>query len=185
MQTDNIGIDYGRGMANVDHNNGIHYGVINEREVLQAWADESSPEYVYTCPYCGQEHPQAFVDYLQVGKYKYCQNKKCHKRLTENDFLNIEPSNYTIDNEEYKATCEDDGDIFITQSPYYTTCQYCSPCAPGAGYIMNTVDGGVKAYCFGHDWFEDGKAPYPVYSVETGELVEPNAKQKEEGKSNG
>jgi len=27
-------------------------------------------------------------------------------------------------------------------------------------------------YCFGHDWFEDGKAPYPVYSVETGELVE-------------
>lgn len=32
-----------------------------------------------------------------------------------------------------------------------------------------------RAYCLGHDWFDDGKAPYPVFSVETGKLVEPSA----------
>lgn len=30
---------------------------------------------------------------------------------------------------------------------------------------------GVMTYCFNHDWFDSGKAPYPVYSVKTGELV--------------
>jgi hypothetical protein len=34
-------------------------------------------------------------------------------------------------------------------------------------------DHGVpKAYCLGHDWFDDGRAPYPVYSVETGEWMQ-------------
>jgi len=99
--------------------------------------------------------------------------------------------------------CGDDTDIFITKSPYYTHAQYCSPCAPGAVCLMNyfinswensgtgekginnpyeypddyklkAADAGFpKGYCFGHDWFESGKAPYPVYSVETGEIVSP------------
>jgi len=60
-----------------------------------------------------------------------------------------------------------DTDIFITKSPYYTLCNFCSPCAPGAGYIMEQNKNGVKAYCFGHDWFDDGKAPYKVYNVKT------------------
>jgi len=30
---------------------------------------------------------------------------------------------------------------------------------------------GVKTYCLGADWFENERAPYPVYSVATGELV--------------
>ena len=64
-------------------------------------------------------------------------------------------------------------DIFITKSPYYTTCTFCSPCAPNAGDLSHPVDGGVKAYCFGHDWFEEGKAPYPVFSVKTGEEILP------------
>ena len=33
------------------------------------------------------------------------------------------------------------------------------------------ADRGAKTYCLGHDWFEDGKAPYLVYSVETGKEV--------------
>ena len=28
-----------------------------------------------------------------------------------------------------------------------------------------------RAYCLGHDWFDDNKAPYPVYSVETGREI--------------
>ena len=88
-----------------------------------------------------------------------------------NEFDCVEPLGFVLDDGEYRAECGEDGDIFITKSPYYTLCQFCSPCAPGAGYVMNTVNDGVKAYCFGHDFFDDGKAPYPVYSVKTNELA--------------
>ncbi len=67
---------------------------------------------------------------------------------------------------EYKATQSgDDSDIFILKSPYYTRAQFCSPCAPGACYLTNPCEDGERAYCFGHDWFDDGKAPYPVFLV--------------------
>jgi len=84
-----------------------------------------------------------------------------------------EPIGFTYDSDGYKAYAGDDGDIFILKSPYYTKCQFCSPCAPGAGYLMHFMDNGIKTYCFGHDWFEEGKAPYPVYSVETGKVILP------------
>jgi hypothetical protein len=60
----------------------------------------------------------------------------------------------------------------VLKSPYYTYANYCSPCVPGAGNLDDIVEGEVKTYCFGHDWFEEEKAPYPVYSVATGELIE-------------
>ena len=75
-----------------------------------------------------------------------------------------EPISWYIDNQEYKAIqSRDDSDIFILKSPYYTLCDFCSPCAPGAGYL--TTPGNIMAYCFGHDCFESNKAPYPVYRV--------------------
>lgn len=88
-----------------------------------------------------------------------------------------EPIAWTLNKEGYQAEHGEDCDIFITKSPYFTYAQFCSPCAPGACYLLNPCDSGPRAYCFGHDWFQTGIAPYPVYSVETGELVE--AKQKE------
>lgn len=54
---------------------------------------------------------------------------------------------------------------------YGTFAQFCSPCVPGAG--DSPLADGVKTYCLGHGWFEDGKAPYAVYSVATGELISP------------
>jgi hypothetical protein len=54
------------------------------------------------------------------------------------------------------------------------TCAEVAPKSYGqafASYAEN--DGFAKGYCFGHDWFEGGKAPYPVFSVKTGELVLP------------
>jgi hypothetical protein len=131
----NAGIDYGRGLTNIDTETGIRYGVISQNEVLQAWADSSEP------------------DYWDV----------------EDEFA--EPLSYTLDDGEYKAICGDDGDIFIIKSPFYTLCRFCSPCAPGAGYLMNPDDDGIKAYCFGRDWFDDEQAPYKVFSVETGKEV--------------
>lgn len=45
-------------------------------------------------------------------------------------------------------------------------CEHCQ----GTGYTPHAPN---KCYCLGHDYFEGGKAPYPVYSVATGELVNP------------
>lgn len=80
--------------------------------------------------------------------------------------------------------------VMVLSSPYFTYAQLCSPCVPGACNLdkpMITPPDGIyggdgferdwqrlknnRCYCLGHDWFEDGRAPYPVYSVETGELV--------------
>ena len=140
----NAGIDYGRGLTNIDTETGIRYGVISQNEVLQAWADSSEPDYGET------------------------------EGMTDEDLEFAEPLFYIFSDEEYSATCGDDGDIFIYKSPFYTLCRFCSPCAPGAGYLMSPDDNGIKAYCFGHDWFEDEQAPYKVYDVKTGMEVKAN-----------
>jgi len=35
------------------------------------------------------------------------------------------------------------------------------------GNLDTYIKDGVKTYALGHDWFENEKAPYPLYSVET------------------
>jgi hypothetical protein len=165
------GIDYSMGMSNVDRKTGIHYGVISQNEVLQAWADDSEPQYPdLECPICG----------CSVLIENNC--PKCNYDLV-GEFDDIEPSAYVVDDGEYQATCGDDGDIFIVKSPYYTKCKFCSPCAPGAGYLMSPNDDGIKAYCFNHDWFESGIAPYPVYCVATDKLIEPKKEETSNGRS--
>ena len=142
METDYKGIDYGRGVTNIDAETGIRYGVIPMNAVLQAWADSAEPNY-------GEEV------------------------LDREDLDGVEPYSYDYEGDGYIANQSDDNDIFITKSPYYTYAQYCSPCAPGACYLLNPCKDGERAYCFGHDWFEDGKAPYPVFDVKTGHVVNP------------
>jgi len=133
------GLDYSLGLSNVDHPTGIHYGVIHANEVCQAWSDSSEPEY---------PDPELDEDGEEI----------------EDDL--IEPLAFTYDDDGYRCSqSADDPDIFILRSPYYTRCAFCSPCAPGAGYLMSPRPAGIKTYCFGHDWFDEGKAPYPVYRV--------------------
>jgi hypothetical protein len=192
MGTDYAGIDYGRGISNVSET-GIRYGVIAHHKVGSAWYEDSEPWYVYSCPDCGAEFNNE------------CPEKcSCDHEFEGSDFDMLDPISFYIDDEEYTAQCgNDEVDIFITKSPYFTYAQFCSPCAPGAGYLMSpfvnkwensgTGQSGImkpeeypedyktkaenagfpKVYCFGHDWFEEGKAPYPVFSVETGEIVLP------------
>jgi hypothetical protein len=162
-----IGIDYGAGKTNIDTENNIRYGVINVNEVVQDFYDSATPIDSNACPYCGNTPKSG----NNIHEMKRCPS--CYHALEENDFWDNEPIGWKINDGEYIAEISsDDTDIFILKSPYFTYCQYCSPCAPGAGYIMNTVKNGVKTYCFGHDFFDDEKAPYPVYSVETWELIE-------------
>jgi hypothetical protein len=185
MKTDYAGIDYSLGQANVDEK-GYHFGVVSQHEVLQAWADSSEAE--YGKPLC----PDCFNDLDETSEYSvndkpvfdekgneiedeyYC--SVCDKGVDENDpdIWSDEPLNFYYNEDGYQAEqTYGDTDIFITKSPYYTWAQYCSPCAPGAGYLMSWMDkgNGIKTYCFGHDWFENEKAPYPVYRVDNDEEV--------------
>ena len=142
--TDYKGIDYGCGKANIDKNN-IRYGIISQNECLEAWCDTAKPDY-------GPDREE----------------------WTEEEWVFAEVISYYIDDDEYCAESDEYGDIMIMRSPYFTYAQFCSPCVPGACYLINFLsepEENNRAYCFGHDWFEDGIAPYPVYSVKTGKLI--------------
>lgn len=93
---------------------------------------------------------------------------------------------HNLDDGEYKAhQGNDDCDVFVLKSPYYTRAQFCSPCAPGAAYLRNPCEDGPKAYCFAPDWFrpwdddqvtgeycgEKTSCPYPVWTVDGDELI--------------
>lgn len=160
------GLDYAFGKANVDATTGIRYGVLNQGEILQAWVDASEPIYTNDCPYCGA----ALDDCVIEGET--C--PECDAELASGDFDDAVCLGFELDDNEYKATCGEDGDIFIMKSPYYTLCGYCSPCAPGAGDLSAPMDNGIRAYCFGHDWFEGGKAPYRVFRVDDDTEVFPD-----------
>ena len=154
--------------SNKDVTTGIRYGVIPQNDVLQSWADSSEAQYAYHCPYCGSGP-------LKRG-YEAKRCPDCYKKIKESDWDIIEPVFYTYEQDGYVCESDSYGDIFVCKSPYYTYAQFCSPCAPGAGDLNSELEDKIpdnKAYCFGHDWFEDGKAPYTVYSVETNEVVLP------------
>jgi hypothetical protein len=156
--------------ANRDNDAGIRYGVISMNAVCQAWGDSSEPEYGNYCPHCGNE-PESGND---IHEMKRC--PLCYKKLGETDFYEEEPIAWKIDDGEYKAESDSNGDIFIFQSPYYTYAQFCSPCAPGACHLNNPLESPIednKCYCFGHDFFDEEKAPYTVYSVETNKVINP------------
>jgi len=148
------GIDYAHGMANVHPETGIRYGVISQNLVLQAWADDSEPEYP-----CGE-----------------CDAWDSNNDCCNDDGFDCEPIAWNYQADGYKATCGSDGDIFVMQSPFYTFAQFCSPCAPGACYLANPVspsNDGNKCYCFGEDWFDSDyePCPYPIWRVKDNVLV--------------
>lgn len=187
-KTSYAGIDYGYGITNIDRETGIRFGVINQNHVGQAWFDEADADYgPPTCPKCGREadKPEEFGETFANGvPTDYAQEAhecneyvcvECKYFFGSESAFGDSPIGFYLD-EGIQAHCGDDGDILVTRSPYFTYAQYCSPCAPGACDLVNPLDEPCeanRAYCFGHDWFQKGVAPYPVYSVETGELIEP------------
>lgn len=192
MSTDNPGIDYGMGTTNIDPTTGIRFGVISQNAVLQSWCDSAEPDYgAPHCPKCGNEAtdpesrwedcstipPDEDVnrDDYEIAPHS-CGDYACDdcKYLFDGDeAFGDEPNGYTLQDGEYTASAGTDGDIFILQSPYYTHAQFCSPCAPGAGYLENPCPDGPKTYCFGLDWFDASiePCPYPIYRVDTGECI--------------
>ena len=113
--TSNEGINYsgfGNGhVTNRDVQTGIRYGIISVHSVIEMWMERAEGH--YPCEDCedGDEECEADGWLCRATAWK-------------------------IEDEEYHAfQSEDDTDIFVTKSPYFTYAQFCSPCAPGACHL--------------------------------------------------
>jgi len=174
------GIDYSLGLANVDKETGIRYGVIFQNSIKPDCTESFESDYGEpTCGKCGNPAVEindalldrnAIEDWDRNGQDYAC--VPCKRTFWSHEAFSDEPLGWNYSGQGYKLRDCLDNDIFVLKSPYYTLAQFCSPCVPGAGNLDTPCEDGPKTYCLGHDWFEEQKAPYPVYSVETGELVE-------------
>jgi hypothetical protein len=193
------GLDYGMGQTNIDHANGIRYGVISANgDILQAWADSSEPDYGDpTCPKCGNEarfrsvEPADGAQAPDTDDYDQADHEcpdyvcdSCRYMFGGESAYGDEPIGFTLNDREYSAESCLDSDVMITRSPFYTFARFCSPCVPGAGDLNNPDPDGIKAYCFGPDWYADDNGdeyvPFPIYSVADDTLVAAATVQPEE-----
>lgn len=189
MSTEYAGIDYGLGKSNINKETGIRFGVISQNSVGNAWHEDAEADYGPPhCPKCGNQasKPEEFGETFANGR----PDDYTHETYDSDDFVCVdckhffgpenafgdEPVGFYYDDQGYKLGDCLDNDIIVILSPYYTYAQFCSPCVPGACNLDSPLTDPMpnnKCYCLGHEWFEESKAPYPVYSVETNWLVEP------------
>ena len=165
------GIDYSGGFANRDKE-GFHYGVIKCYNLASWIWDEVQGEYDIYCPQCGE-----LVDESQPVDCEKCSH--CGSSHPDYQFSDEPRIQYIQDKEdtpeETYAVVDSDGDFFVMKSPYYTRSMYCSPCAPGAGDLMNPCPNGPRTLCLGPEWLAEhfeGRLPYPIYRKDTNELVQ-------------
>lgn len=142
-----MSIDYGYGLTNINHETGIRYGVISQRDVVEAWGDAVA---IFPCDACDCEKDE-------------------NGELIDGRNCDAEPIGWEYDHGGYHAMdCLDSDVIVVIRSPFYTHAPLCSPCLPGAGNLNGATDDSTfEAYCFGHDWFPSGVAPYRVFGVIT------------------
>lgn len=128
------------------------------------------------CPECAGQMEE--VEFKQHHD-RWCNDYVCHAcklLFSSEDAFPEEPVGYHIDCAEVKAIDCLDTDWMVTDSKFITRAQYCSPCVPQAGNLDAPCLTGPITLCFGHQWFEKGKAPYPVvsrdaYNLSQGEII--------------
>jgi len=152
-----IGIDYGMGIANVDHETGIRYGVISEGSLDDWVSAEAEPVYDQFCPHC--EHVFGEDDQPGEGEEHEYLCPHCDKEFDNDDSWGEDAIDWEYDlGEGVKAEHTSLG-IYVVSSPYVMRCAFCSPCAPGAGDLDAPRKNGIWAY-----------APAPVALPEESEL---------------
>lgn len=177
------GIDYSLGQSNVNRSTGVRYGVISIHSVPYEYQDDFEQDYGSPhCPKCGNDAVEASDAGLPAESEEWehyghgCNDyacPECEHFLDSADVYSEESLGWSYEREGYKLTNCLDSDIFVLESPFYTRAQFCSPCVPGAGNLDNPAEDGPKTYCLGHEWFEDGRAPYPVFKVSDDSPVMP------------
>lgn len=179
------GIDYsGPGaMCNRDPETGIRYGIIPSHKLGDGALDDFEPVYTARCPHCGTDLPEGtqFTSRTVKRPGGSMHNMfatdctSCGKLIREEEQYGDEPDANVVVDGQYHAHIDSSQDVWFTKSPYYTRAAFCSPCAPGACHLNNPCDDGERCFCPGPDWFDEG-APFPIYSVENDERVNPLTK---------
>ncbi len=147
--------------SNVDPETGIHHGVISQHSILEEAFDEFCFDYGKPrCPKCGDGvfHP------VDTGQYDFfC--PKCFCGIRAEDAYPDRPFGFCYDEDGYALSDYLGDEILVLRSNFYTYAQLSSPRVQGYGNLDSPGKDGMKTYCLGHDWFEGGRAPYPVYRV--------------------
>ena len=169
----NVGIDCGMGVTNIDSESGIRYGIISQHSV-SSWAlsDMESDYGKPTCQECGNK----LVEYNDDQHNEYAKThgcvdyacETCHAAYEACDCYPDEALGIYIDTDTEQVVDCLDTDLMVIKSEYYTYAQYCSLCMPGAGNLDNPLseDVGIKTYALGPDWFDsDNPCPYPIWRV--------------------
>ena len=146
--------------ANVDPETGIRHGVINQQSVMEGAMDDFYFQYPKSCPYCGEDDSYKSTD-LGFDEYR-CDS--CRKIMPIEEMTPDEPISFHYDKDGYFLTNWFNNDILVLRSKFYTLAEL-YPGVPGPGNLNTPMEDGVKTYALGHDWFEGGIAPYPVYRV--------------------
>ena len=125
------GTDYGNGQTNIDKATGIRFGVIP----IQLLGDHALERITLT----GKD--VAFEDACnRIRKRSRGANReRLLQELADNWNEDADRSVYVFEGDcGLKVTwvCGA-ADAWIIKSPFFTHCEFCSPCAPGAGYLAN------------------------------------------------
>jgi hypothetical protein len=166
------GIDYGMGRTNIDNDTGIRYGVISQHSVPSdcmedVYSNGVDEDYAESLANLRSRLQSSLKSVLEDYSGNFDVEAIAEDIINGLD-IDYEGTGdftrYSYEHAGLQLTTDSQGDLFITESPYYTLCSFCSPCAPGAGYL--TTPGDVKAYCLGPDWFnQDQPMPYACYRV--------------------
>lgn len=172
------GIDYGMGRTNIDSETGIRYGVLSNSELAShAWdiiySEATDLDYAEAVENAKSELAHAIKSVLEEYSASFDAVELAGNIIDDLDFdleSGGDSRRYLYEGESETFSVLSDGDLMVTKSEYYTLCSFCSPCAPGAGYLGS--DGNVKTYCLGPDWFSDDRPiPYDCFRVSDGSPV--------------
>lgn len=178
-----VGSDYGMGISNIDSATGMRYGVIPLNDLCEGAIEDFEPDYGNpTCPKCGteaSEYDEHAVEKAEADgtKWEYgcgCTDymcETCYYIFDSSEAYPEEACGFTYEGEGYTLSLDSDNDVWVLGSPWYTHAQFCSPCAPGAGHLSHPTDAGPMTYALGSEWFNDSKAPYPYWPVDSAKDV--------------
>ena len=159
--------------SDIDPETGIRFGMINAN-LVGKWYEKCDADYgEATCPKCegkvedideAPEDPWLSNDGWEVCGSDYCCFECKYTFEVDVAFPDVADFYFYDDGELRACHPHDDQSISMSKSPYWT-------------WVRTVEDRAdwhrVKTYCFGHEWFEGGIAPYLMYSVEDGSIVQP------------
>lgn len=158
-----VGIDYGMGTTNIDTENGIRFGVINVNKLSEWIWEEFEAIYFVGCPHCGNELSESQLEGIDSEDIS-CPH--CAEMLSDGEQYGDDAIGHIYNKNGYQMEIDSHNDVIVTKSPYFTYCEFCSPCFPGGGHLSNPNPNGIKTYCLDSEWYDDfNPMEYPIFDV--------------------